>query len=211
MPYMKGNPQRANGKKNDDMDITRGRANAKNGRGGGAMKASKVARFGLLTAVALILGWLEHMIPIAAAMPGIKLGLANTVLLYAIYLMDAKSAALLMVMKVLLSGFLFAGLSAMLFSFAGGLVSLLVMLLVKKVPGIGTVGVSVSGAVAHNMAQIATASLVVNSLALVGYLPILLIAAVITGILTGVVAKYALPGMRVAQGGQPKKNSEDRP
>jgi heptaprenyl diphosphate synthase len=80
------------------------------------MKAIKVARFGLLTAVALILGWLEQMVPIAATLPGIKLGLANTVLLYAIYLMDTKSAALLMVLKVLLSGFLFAGLSAMLYS-----------------------------------------------------------------------------------------------
>ncbi len=175
------------------------------------MKASKVARFGLLTAVALILGWLEQMVPIAATLPGIKLGLANTVLLYAIYLMDTKSAALLMVLKVLLSGFLFAGLSAMLYSFAGGVVSLLVMLLMKKVPGISIVGVSVSGAVAHNMAQIATASLVVRSMALVGYLPALLIAAVITGVLTGVAAKYALPGMRIAQsGGQPRKNIEDK-
>jgi heptaprenyl diphosphate synthase len=67
------------------------------------------------------------------------------------------------------------------------------MLLMKKVPGISIVGVSVSGAVAHNMAQIATASLVVRSMALVGYLPALLIAAVITGVLTGVAAKYALP------------------
>ncbi len=100
-----------------------------------------VARFGLLTALALVLGLLDRAIPLTAllggAAPGIKLGLANTVLLYAVYLMDWQSAAFLMLVKVLLSGFLFGSLTAILYSLSGGILSLLVMLAVRKRPAAG--------------------------------------------------------------------------
>jgi len=160
------------------------------------MNAKKIARFGMLTAVALVLGWLEQFIPVAAGVPGIKLGLANTVLLYAIYLMDAKSAALLMAMKVLLSGFLFAGPSAMLYSFAGGVISLAVMLLLHRVKDMSIIGVSVAGGVSHNIGQLAAAALIALPLkAVVGYLPWLLLAGTVTGLLTGVAAKSAIKGI----------------
>ena len=101
----------------------------------------KVARFGLLTALALVLGLMDRAIPLTAllggAAPGIKLGLANTVLLYAVYLMDWKSAVLLMLTKVLLSGFLFGSLTAILYSLSGGILSLGVMLAVRKRPAAG--------------------------------------------------------------------------
>ena len=101
----------------------------------------RVARFGLLTALALVLGLLDRTIPLTAllggAAPGIKLGLANTVLLYAVYLMDWPSAVLLMLTKVILSGFLFGSLTAILYSLSGGGLSLLVMLLVRKKPESG--------------------------------------------------------------------------
>ena len=101
----------------------------------------RVARFGLLTALALVLGLLDRAIPLTAllggAAPGIKLGLANTVLLYAVYLMDWPSAVLLMLTKVILSGFLFGSLTAILYSLSGGVLSLLVMLLVRKKPESG--------------------------------------------------------------------------
>ncbi len=160
------------------------------------MSVATIARFGILTAIALVLGWLEQFIPIAPGIPGIKLGLSNTVLLYALYLMNVKSAFLLMALKVVLSGFLFAGPSAMLYSFAGGLVSLTIMILIKLIPGMSIVGVSVCGAVGHNIGQVTVASLVVQSRAVLGYFPILLVSAVITGMLTGVAAKYALRGLR---------------
>ena len=103
--------------------------------------AEKVARFGLLVALSLILGYMDRAIPVtwflSGAVPGIKLGLANTVLLYAVYLMDWKSTVLLMLTKVLLSGFLFGSMSAILYSLAGGVLSLTVMLLVKKNPRAG--------------------------------------------------------------------------
>ena len=101
-------------------------------------KTKKIALFGLLTALALVLGLMDRAIPLSAllggAVPGIKLGLANTVLLYAVYLMDWYSAVFLMLVKVVLSGFLFGSLTAILYSLSGGILSLLVMLLIRKKP-----------------------------------------------------------------------------
>lgn len=103
--------------------------------------AGRVARFGLLTALSLVLGYFDKAIPVtwflSGAVPGIKLGLANTVLLYAVYLMDWRSCVLLMLAKVFLSGFMFGSMSAILYSLCGGALSLLVMLLVKRSPRIG--------------------------------------------------------------------------
>jgi len=103
--------------------------------------AQKVARFGMLTALALVLGWLDRAIPVtwflSGAVPGIKLGLANTVLLYAVYLMDWKGCVLLMLAKVFLSGFMFGSMSAILYSLCGGALSLAVMLLVRRRPRAG--------------------------------------------------------------------------
>lgn len=153
------------------------------------MSAGTVARLGLLTAVALVLGYVEHLIPVTA-IPGIKLGLANTVLLYALYLLDVPSAILLMILKVGLGGLFYGGFSAMLYSLAGGILSLFIMILVKKARGVSVIGVSVCGAAAHNAGQILVACAVVGVRAALAYLPLLLVAAVITGALTGVIAKY---------------------
>lgn len=163
------------------------------------MKTKSIARFSLLCAMALVLGYFERFIPVAPGIPGVKLGLANTVLLYAVYLMGAKSAMLLMLAKVVLSGFLFAGLSGMLYSLAGGLLSLCVMLLLSRLKDdVGIIGVSVGGAVSHNIGQIAVACMVVESRAVLGYLPVLMISAVITGTLTGIAAKYAIAALQKA-------------
>ena len=159
-----------------------------------------LTRMALLTAVAVVLGYIEHLIPLPGGIPGIKLGLANTVLLYAIYLLDAKSAFLLMILKVGLSGLMYGGVSAMMFSFGGGLCSLVMMLLVKKLGGEGVsiLGVSVVGAVFHNVGQTAVAALMVNTAALMGYVPFLLVAAVVTGVLTGIAGKYAIQGLKAS-------------
>jgi heptaprenyl diphosphate synthase len=156
--------------------------------------ASAIAKLGLLTAVALVLGYVEHLLPITG-IPGVKLGLANTVLLYALYLMDVPSAILLMFLKVGLSGLLFGGVAAMLYSFAGGAFSLLVMILARRMKGLSVVGVSVLGAAAHNVAQMAVACFVVETRAILAYLPVLLAAAVVTGLLTGLIARYTFRGL----------------
>lgn len=159
-----------------------------------------LTRMALLTAVAVVLGYIERLIPMPGGIPGIKLGLANTVLLYAIYLLDARSAFVLMVLKVGLSGLMYGGVSAMMFSFGGGLCSLVMMLLVKAVgrEGVSIIGVSVVGAVFHNVGQTAVAAFMVNTAALMGYVPFLLVAAVVTGVLTGIAAKYAIQGLKAS-------------
>ncbi len=162
-----------------------------------------ITRLGILTAVALVLGYIEHLIPITA-IPGIKLGLANTVLLYALYLLDTKSATLLMILKVGLSGILFGGVAAMLYSFAGGVVSLITMILVKKIKSVSVIGVSVCGAAAHNIGQMIVACFVVETRAVLAYLPVLLVAAVITGTLTGIIAKYTFRGLEHSGNGAGK-------
>lgn len=155
------------------------------------MNAKTVARFGLMTGVMLVLGYVEALLPSFGA-PGIKLGLSNTVLLYALLLSGPKEAILLAAMKVLLSGFLFGSPSAMLYSAAGAAMSLLVMMLISRFPLVSPVGVSVSGAVFHNIGQCAVAILFIKVQAVLVYLPVLLISAVITGIITGITAKYLI-------------------
>ena len=157
--------------------------------------ASVVAKLGLLTAVAIVLGYFEYLLPVTG-IPGVKLGLANTVLLYALYLIDVPSAILLMFLKVGLSGLLFGGPAAMLYSLAGGVLSLIVMILARKSKGLSIVGVSVLGAVSHNVAQMVVACFVVETRAILAYLPILLFAAAVTGTLTGLIARYTFRGLR---------------
>lgn len=164
--------------------------------------ASAIARLGLLTAVAIVLGYFEHLLPVTG-IPGVKLGLANTVLLYALYLLDVPSAVLLMLLKVGISGLLYGGPAAMLYSFAGGVLSLGVMIFARKSPAFSVIGVSVLGAVSHNIAQMLVACLVVETRAILAYLPVLLIAAAVTGTLTGLIARYTFKGLR------PKSGRED--
>ena len=112
--------------------------------------AQRVGRFGLLAALSLVLGYFDRAIPLtmllSGAVPGIKLGLANTVLLYGVYMLDWKSCVALMLTKVLLSGFLFGSLSAILYSLAGGALSLMVMLLIKRRPDWGALAIAVLAA-----------------------------------------------------------------
>lgn len=118
-----------------------------------SQKTKKIALFGLLTALALVLGLMDRAVPVSTLLggfvPGVKLGLANTVLLYAVYLMDWPSCVLLMLTKVVLSGFIFGSLSAIWFSLAGGALSLIVMLAVRKNPGTGALCTGILAAAAE--------------------------------------------------------------
>ena len=163
------------------------------------MKTHVIARMSILTAAALVLGYFERFIPLPIAMPGIKLGLANAVLLYGVYMMSRKNTFTLMVLKVLLSGMLFAGFAGALYAFAGGLLSLAMMLLVHRYSDLSIVGVSIIGAVFHNIGQILMAMLVVQTRGLVLYLPVLIVSGVATGMITGLIARNVLKGLQVYQ------------
>lgn len=156
------------------------------------MTTKRLSVLGLLTAAALVLGYIEHIIPPFSALPGVKPGLANIVILFALYRLSARDAWLLMAAKVLLGGLMFAGLIGMMYGLAGGVLSLSAMLLIKKIPGVSSVGVSVAGAAFHNAGQLMLAALITNTPSLAGYLPVLLISAVITGLITGFISSLMI-------------------
>ncbi len=157
-----------------------------------------MTRYALLTSLMLALGLIERQFVLVPSVPGIRLGLSNTVLLYAVVLMGARSAWLLMALKVALGGLLYAGLSGMLYSLAGGVLSVAAMLAAVRLKNIGFVGVSVAGAVTHMTGQVLMSRLLLGTWAAAAQAPILLVAAVVTGVVTGIAASAACRG--VAQG-----------
>jgi Predicted membrane protein len=150
------------------------------------MKPIKIAVYGLLIALALILSYIETLFPIPVPVPGIKLGLANLVVLTALYSMGWKDALVLAIVRVVLVGFTFGSLSTMLFSLAGGLLSWLMMSLFQKSSLFSMVGVSIIGGIFHNIGQIIVSIFVVENENLIYYLPFLLISGVITGTVIGI-------------------------
>ncbi len=152
----------------------------------GSMKPRKIAVYGLLIALAFILSYMESLFPILVPIPGIKLGLANLVVLTALYEMGWKDALLFAMIRVVLVGFTFGSLSTMLFSLAGGLLSWLMMLLFLKSNLFSMIGVSIIGGIFHNIGQIIVAIFVVENESLLYYLPFLLLAGVITGAVIGI-------------------------
>lgn len=157
------------------------------------MRTKRIALLGLLVALAMILSYLESLLPPFVAVPGIKLGLTNVVVLVALLTLDAGAAFGVNVVRIVLVGITFGNLSAMLYALAGGLLSFLVMFLLKKSRRFGPVGISTAGGVAHNFGQILVAMFVLETDKLIYYLPVLCIsgtvAGVAVGILGGMVAK----------------------
>ena len=110
--------------------------------------AQRVAVSGLLTSLMLVLGLIERQFPLTAAIPGIKLGLANSVLIYALYMLGIKQSVVLMLLKALMSWLIYTNMQAMFYSLAGGALSLLAMIALSRIKGVSVIGVSALGAVA---------------------------------------------------------------
>lgn len=157
---------------------------------------NRAAYFGVFTALALIFSYVESLIPIHFGVPGIKLGLANLLIVIFLYKRNAKEALLLSVIRIVLSGFLFANLFSILYSLAGGILSLAVMAYLKKRGTFSVVGISIAGGVAHNLGQLVVAMLVVETYRVGYYFPVLLIAGVLTGMLIGIVAVEILKRLK---------------
>ena len=157
---------------------------------------NRVAYFGVFTALALMFSYIETMIPIQFGVPGIKLGFANIMIVIMLYKSSAKEALLLSIVRIRLSGFLFGNLSSILYSIAGGVLSLEIMTLLKKQGGFSVIGVSVAGGVSHNVGQLIVAMLVVETYQVGYYFPVLLVAGVLTGLGIGVVSQEVLKRIR---------------
>lgn len=148
-------------------------------------RASRVARYGMLIALAFIFSYIEAMIPIPFPVPGIKLGLANLVTIVGIYTVGPAGAAVVSILRVVLAGFTFGNLFSMWYGLSGCILSLICMILCRRTGKMGILGVSVVGGVAHNIGQLCMAAFLVENTAVFVYLPVLLAAGAIAGSLIG--------------------------
>ncbi len=152
----------------------------------------KTALYGLLIALAFVLSYVESLLPVFG-IPGVKLGLANLVVVTALYALRPRDALVVACVRILLVGFTFGSPVSMLYSLAGGLLSFVVMALLRRLDRFSVIGVSVAGGVCHNLAQLAVAAMVLRTPPLVWYLPVLLVSGVLTGALIGVLVRLCLP------------------
>lgn len=154
-------------------------------------KSKKVAYYGIFVSLAILFGYVETVVSIPMLVPGAKIGFANIVVVLTLYIMNEKSAAFVSIIRILISGILFASISAILYSLAGAFLSLLMMIILKKTNKFSIVGVSIVGGIFHNIGQFIIAS-VVMSTNLIIYFPALMFFGTITGFLIGIISKYTL-------------------
>lgn len=151
------------------------------------MKTKKIATIGVLIALALILSYVEAQIPAFVAIPGMKLGLTNIVVLTTLYVLDSKSAMLINVIRIMIVAILFGNAMSFAFSLVGGMLSTVVMILLKKSGRMKIIGVSAAGGITHNIGQILTAMVLLGTRAIAWYLPVLWISGIFSGVVIGII------------------------
>ena len=155
----------------------------------------KTALYGLLVALAFIFGYVEMLVPVPVGIPGIKLGLANGVTLEVLYLLRPRDALAVSLIRILLTGLTFGSPASMLYSLCGGMLSAALMALLHRSHKLSCVGVSMLGGLTHNVAQLCVAIVIVDSLSIAFYLPVLLATGALTGFVIG---SLALPITRIS-------------
>lgn len=153
---------------------------------------TKVAYFGVFAALALIFSYVESLIPINLGIPGAKLGLANLIVVITLYKRGIKEAYVLSVVRVMLAGFIFGNLFGILYSLAGGLLSLTAMVVLKRMDKFSIIGISMAGGVFHNVGQLVLAGIIVESTSLIYYMPALLIVGLLTGFVIGLISSEVI-------------------
>lgn len=164
-------------------------------------KTRSLALCAILTALALGLSYMERFLPLQllVPLPGIKLGLANIVTLFALYILGSRSTFQILTIRCLLGALFGGGLTAFFFSITGGILALSTMALARRLPFLSIYGVSILGAAAHHVGQILVAVLLLRSVYIVAYLPFLLLVAIVTGFLTGAVSAANFRAMAAAR------------
>ncbi len=147
--------------------------------------ARHITTLAVCVAVALMLSFVESRIPPLVPIPGIKLGLANIAIIFVLYRLGARDAICVSLLRVCLSSLLFGSVTSFIYGMSGAVLSLLIMILLRRTP-LGTVGVSSLGGVSHNLAQIAMASLIMQTNIVLYYLPYLVLSGTIAGIVIGI-------------------------
>ena len=152
------------------------------------MKAKRVTFLGLSIALAMILSFVESQIPALVAIPGIKVGLPNIVMVFLLYRVGWKETVLVSIIRIILVSMLFGNIQTMTFSIAGAVLSLLGMILLKKINLFSSITVSIVGGILHNVGQIAAACLWTQTIQVAYYLPVLLVSGTVAGAIIGFVA-----------------------
>ena len=162
------------------------------------MSSRRLARYALLTALAMALSWLESLVPLAGAVPpGVKLGLTNLVVIFALYRMSLRDAAVISLIRVVLVAFTFGNSYSFAYSLAGAALSLAVMALLKRSGKFSPLGVSVAGGVSHNIAQVLVAMAVMETSRLAWYLPVLLVSGIAAGVCVGAAGALIVKRIRL--------------
>ena len=161
------------------------------------MRSKLVARYALLVALAMVLSWLESLVPLSVAVPGVKLGLTNLVVIFALYRMSLRDAAVISLVRVALVSMTFGNAYSLAYSLAGAVLSLGVMALLKNTGQFSMVGVSVAGGVCHNIGQILVAIAVLGTARIAWYLPVLLLTGLTAGVCVGVVGGILTRRIRI--------------
>lgn len=156
----------------------------------------KLAILSLLLSLSMVLSYLESLVPVFIAVPGVKLGLANAVSLFTLYKLGAREAISISLIRVLLSSLLFGSVMSMAFSLAGAALSLFAMIILKRISPLSTAVVSVIGAVCHNVGQIIVAKALLST-SLIYYLGVLIISGVVSGILIGLLTSYLIKRIKI--------------
>ena len=155
--------------------------------------SKKLAFLSVMTAFALVLSYLEALLPpIYAAVPGVKIGLTNIVIIFLLYRFSFKEAGIVSAVRLLIVAMLFGNAMTLLYSIAGAFLSLLVMSVLKYFKLLSTVGISVAGGVCHNIGQIIVAAIVLQTAEIGFYLPILAVSGVLAGIAVGLISALLL-------------------
>ena len=149
---------------------------------------NKIAYWGVFLALALVCSYVESLIPISFGIPGVKLGLTNIVVILMLYTIGARDAILISVLRIILAGFMFGNAFSIIYSLAGGILSFVVMLLLKNTGKLKILSISTAGGISHNVGQLIVAALVVENYNILFYVPVLIIAGIITGFLIGLLA-----------------------
>ena len=152
------------------------------------VNVKRISVYGLITAVAIVLSWLESQIPPFFSVPGMKIGLTNIIVIIALYKMGSGSAMAVNVLRIVIVSFLFGGPSALLYSLSGGMLSTLVMIFLKWTGKFITVTVSIAGGIFHNVGQILIAMLTMNTTGILWYLAVLWFTGAASGALIGILA-----------------------
>ena len=171
------------------------------GREASRYRALKASAGGVALSVALILSYVEAVLPLNIGVPGIKLGLANIAVLFILYKYGFGYSLLISVLRVVLASLLFGNMSSFIYSISGALISIGVMALLKKTDTFSPVGVSVAGGICHNLGQVCAAAVLLDTSAVAYYIPVLVVSGVLCGAVIGLLGGILIKKLRFQEKG----------